>query len=310
MDVVMKFFVGFSLASVLGAKVVVAQTIETKVNQALQSVMSLGNQDKFVSDGQAVAIDRLGIRVKPVAGWEVETKHHSISLVMVEPAAEKVEFNKAIYRRNITVANAHKSSVPTEKVVEELHGSLIEKFGSIGGVSQFQILDTKRFDYKDKEDGILVYTGFLMNNEFMMMQAHVLLNGEKNQVLATYTDLAERFNEGEDFQKAWQTLSTIEVTGEPRPLYMDYVPHAVFGFLLLLLVVALRRMSSSKTRLFYESEGNRIYEDDSDSDHDFISAHSGMWNLGMTQSEGSSLATSAPRKARTRVSEQSFVTEF
>lgn len=225
---------------------------------ATVALMALAHATVLLADGgesvgplaQPIRIDRLGIAIAPPAGWEVKPSYFGLSLVLQEPKPEKItDYSKPVFQRNITVAVSHEASPIDEMEAKKLSEDLITRLGSQGGVENFRVSpEPKFFDYKAKNDGVILYSFFDIN-KIPLTQMHVLVAGEKNRVLLTYTDLSERFEENLD--PAWQSLMSIEIVGQ-APTRFEQVPiwlSIPVLILLVLLVLVWRRRRRMKKLL-------------------------------------------------------------
>lgn len=183
-------------------------------------------------------LTRLQAKITPPPGWESNQEIPGISLVMKEPASDKPSYDKPKYNRNITLLTLHQPSPIDGQRLESLKADLTKQFSSTSGVSDFQIIEAKLFDYRNKNDGILVYSSMKLG-EYSMVQMHVLVSGAEKQYLMTYTDLLERFNDPKDygFAAAWSSMVSLEVPGtapsrleQNRPIYLGALA-ALFVFL-------------------------------------------------------------------------------
>ena len=221
------FFLSFFLLNIAGlfsthvalGEEAGSDKIMNKVNSFVSNLVNSNSlPGTFISDGSEVSVDRLGVSITPPEGWEVVTDSPSISLIIQEPKSDKIVYDKAIFRRNITVAAVHKPAPIDERRAATLKEELLNSFGK-EGVQNFEVIEHKFFNYKSKDDGLIAYTSFTIG-EFAMMQMHVLLSGDSKQFLLTYTDLAERFSESTYFDQAWNTMATMTVSGQPPRRYL------------------------------------------------------------------------------------------
>ena len=214
----------------------------------------------FVSVGQPMSLDNLGLTVTPPKGWEVSTNTGSLSVVMREPRDPAPNYEKPKYQRNITMAAIHQASPIDEKRAADLCEQLIKTFSADSLVSNFQIQEHKFFNYRGQNDGLLVYST-LNIGEYPMMQMHVLVSGKDKQFLMTYTDLADQFNSPASFEGAWNSIVTAEVTGETPLRSAEYARYAatLAGFLMLGMVGLLLRRRANKVD--YASDADEYLED-------------------------------------------------
>jgi hypothetical protein len=235
---------------------------------------------KQISDGRPFEITDLGMQITPPAGWEMLTNSGSVSLVLQEPKAP-VEYDKTMYQRNITVAAAHRASPIDEKRAAELKEQLATSFGKDGLVSEFQVLEHKFFDYRGKNDGLLVYSSMKIGEE-PMMQMHILVSGGEKQFLLTYTDLAARFSDQNDkgFDTAWNSMVSIEVSGmTPSRIEGYYKYFALAGGMLFLgLTMFLLRRKASKQD--FDGEANALEESEGEAfSHSLMGTLAHGWKL-------------------------------
>lgn len=264
--------------------------------------------EKIVSDGSRFVVSEQEMAITPPAGWEVLTRSSGLSLIMQEPRVEAPSYTKPKYQRNITVATVQRPSPIDEQRAASLKEELTKTFGKPGMSSNFQIVEHKFFDYRGKKDGLVVYSSMQLG-EFQMMQMHVLISGEARQYVMTYTDLASEFAANNAaYEKAWNSMVSIDVVGKAPVRYMEYVPYGIAGgvaFLLFTAIGFLRRRSASRG---YAHDANEIYSDDgvvaSGNNSNAGFTVSGIWSLDADQD----LHLSQP--ARSHVSHISKAVEF
>lgn len=234
--------------------------------------------ENFISQGQAVQLELLGVSIVPPTGWEVSTNTGTLSVVMREQRNPIPDYEKAKYQRNITVAAMHRSSPIDEKRAAELKEEMIATFSKDSLVTDFTILEHKFFNYRGQNDGLLVYSS-LNIGEYPMMQMHVLVSGQEKQFLMSYTDLADQFQNQQAFEAAWNSMVSIEVTGK-TPLRMDeYARYGAVaaGFLMLGLVALLLRRRASKVD--YAGDADQYMEEGDDASPSMFATLAGGWRL-------------------------------
>jgi hypothetical protein len=265
------------LGAIFGAETALSD--ESKEKGTIDSVSE--ESGFFVSDGSEMAIEKLGIRITPPKDWEVITNNGAISLVMQEKRQGLRNYKEPTFQRNITVAAIHKPSPIDEMRAKKLKLELKENFGKDTLVSEFEVLEHKFFNYKGKNDGLLVYSS-LNIGEFPMMQMHVLLSGDNKQFLLTYTDLAKTFSETNagQFEQAWNTIISTEVTGTSPLRYQELIRYGSVAAGLLI-ILGLLGLSSKGKRDNYLRQADAMYsstEEQSD-DPELLSTMHGDWNL-------------------------------
>jgi hypothetical protein len=217
-----------------------------------------------IAEGRPWTAPEIGLTLTPPTGWQIQPGYRGKTLVLQPvPTQEKIkDSSKPIYNRNISVAVVHEARPIDEMEALTLRQKLAADFGQAAGVRDFQIIEHRFIDYRQKADGILLYTAFLLNG-FPMSQMHIFLSGSKNSTLLTYTDLADAFqNDEEAMATAWNAMLSTELVGTAPKRYEDLVYTGlalglmlVFGFLLVLL----RRLAAHK---MYEVEEEKLYRDD------------------------------------------------
>ena len=217
--------------------------------------------DTELSDGSALYLEKSKIWVTPPAGWEILKDRFGKALIMQEPKSEEIVYDKPTYQRNITVAIANEATPIDATTIATLKENLNESFGKYG--KDFSLAaEHELFDYRTKKDGVIIYS-FLKVNGFDLTQLHVYVSGKDQNVLSTYTDLTERFDAGgEDFAKAWNALTSIQVEGVPEPRFqrLIFIGGGIAGLIVLMIIVALLRHYLAKRS--YESEEDALFEDD------------------------------------------------
>jgi hypothetical protein len=226
---------------------------------------------KMLASGGSIEIKKLGVTITPPAGWEVITNAPNISLIMQEPADTKVVYDKPIYQRNITLAAAHAPEPIDEKRAIKLREQLMAKFGKDGMVKDFRIIEHRFFDYKGTKDGLLVFTQF-ETGEFPMMQMHMLVSGDSKQFLLSYTDLQERFSDQTSYDKAWATMTSINVTGVAPRRYERIGVVVGLAAMLIISMICFFSIRSRRERASFEIGADEL-ESDSDFEFDGLTAH-------------------------------------
>lgn len=295
-----------NVTSILVASTLVASVLFTQVaisaeaappsfpeNTASSMSAAPVEPESFVSDGSPYQDMEIGLTIYPPAGWEVQKKSLGMSLILQEPKQDtaKLEEGKTVYQRNITVLTLHDAVPIDEKEASNLKEKLAKDFGGAPGVQDFRVLDEhKFFDFKGKNDGLIVYTTF-KSGETPMAQMHVMISGAKNRFLMTYTDMASEFEKNEGaFQTAWKSMSTVDVNGEAPVRYEEYKEYGVIGGACLLALVLLLVVRRKKNQ----------YALDAEEDFD-ISVQSG---------EGSHVSQISPRRERKRAKKASSLSEL
>jgi hypothetical protein len=215
-----------------------------------------------IAEGRPWSSPEVGLTLTPPIGWQIQPNLMGKTLVM-QPVRkeEKIkDYSKPSYNRNVTVAVIHEARPIDETEALSLSKKLETDFGSAPGVREFQFLEHRFIDYRQKADAILLYTAFQLNG-FPMSQMHIFLSGSKKSALLTYTDLT----------LAWNAMLSTELEGTAPKRYEELVyTGSALGLVLVsgFLVVMLRRRSAHK---MYEVEEERLYRDDAGETEEFSS---------------------------------------
>jgi hypothetical protein len=240
------------LASVIGAT-------------TLPAAVALGAAElPEIAQGRSWTVPEVGLSMTPPIGWMIQPNHMGKTLVL-QPVRkeEKIkDYSKPTYNRNITVAVIHEARPIDETEALSLRNKLELDFGQAPGVRDFQVIEHRFIDYRQKADAILLYTAFLLNG-FPMSQMHIFLSGSKNSALLTYTDLADSFQNNEEAMTlAWNAMLSTELQGTAPKRYEDMLyTGSALGLILVsgFMVLMLRRRSAHK---MYEDAEERLYRDD------------------------------------------------
>lgn len=292
----LKVVTTLAAANLLLSQIALAADEAPKAPQAEASAPV--DPDKIIAkEGEAINMPELEFSITPPAGWEVTKKSAGMSLVMQEPGVdiETVKPGQTIFKRNITVVTTHAPMPIDEKQAQAFKEKLEKDFAKATGATNFQILDKhKFFDYRGKNDGLVIYTQFTAN-DVEMAQMHVLVSGSEKSYVLTYTDTADAFTKNEAaFQKAWATMSTIQVTGVAPKRYADVQLYGALASCLLLcasLGLFYRYRRASKAYAEFDHEG----EDTSAETSSVSTLTSAAWGFNTSAvSELSPLSEIAP----------------
>ncbi len=235
------------------------------IGLSLPSAIALGVDTAMkIADGRPWNVSEYGMNLTPPNGWQILPNYRGKTLVLQPvPKQEKIkDYSKPIYNRNITVAVMHQGRPIDEAEALTLRTKLELDFGQAPGVTEFQILEHRFIDYRQKADGILIYTSFRLNG-FPMSQMHIFLSGSKNSALLTYTDLADAFQANDEAMGlAWNAMLSTELNGVAPRRYEDviYIASGLgLFFVASCLVLILRRRSAHRR---YEGAEEDLYRDD------------------------------------------------
>lgn len=228
------------------------------------------NTEPLISNGNAVLVEDLGVQITPIAGWEVSHNKMGMSLVIQAPKATEVVYDKVTYRPNLTVVAIHDPTPIDELAAKDLKKKLAESIAKGAGVTQVVMDENHRFfDYRNKNDGLVIYSSFTFG-EAEMQQIHVIVSGEEKQFHLTYTDLASELQKDEVFNAAWSIMSSIEVTGD-APIRFEQLK--ILGAAALLSMLLFGFLLTFRKRRF-QNRLNDYANNDSESEDLFLSSES------------------------------------
>jgi hypothetical protein len=96
--------------------------------------------------------------------------------------------------------------------IEEIKTDISKMIARDPSLRDFTFTDQKLFDYKGKNDGIVLFSQLTVNN-FQMMQMQIVVSGEKKSYLMTYSDLAANFANPAAYDAAWKAMTSLTVPG-------------------------------------------------------------------------------------------------
>ncbi len=242
-------------------------TEQTEMTSTTSQVISSSLPENFVSDGQPLSFEKLGISIQPPVGWVVREGYgDGPSLIMEEPKREttKDDYGKTLYQSNITVSVAPEPAPIDDAKMEELSEKLVKRFSENALVTNYQITEKMLFDIDDKTKGIRVFAAFQLNG-VDMMHLHVFLSGEHRQFLLTYTDLSARFSaEDPRFETIWASMVSTTGMGTAPQRYEDLIKYSVIAGAVLLPLFLLVGLARRRRKINFD----RFDSEDHDSLHD------------------------------------------
>jgi hypothetical protein len=201
-------------------------------------------------------------------GWEVLPSSRGMTLVMQEPKKEVSEkdrdYSKPVFQRNMTVALIQRPSLMSSSRVNEFLSELKSKYTRDSLVKDFQILEHKLVDHREKSDALVVFTSMTIQ-DIQMMQVHLLASDAKRQYFISYTDLASEFSNNKSaYEAAWNSMFSLKLNSKPDPFYTPYIPYAVGAAVFSLVFFLFSWLKSRRISKQYHDEGDAIYNDDTD----------------------------------------------
>ena len=178
------------------------------------SIMPIENSGEEVSNGAPITLDN-GLSITPIAGWKIERKSLGMGLVMKEvlpQQSQSVDYSKPTFAKNITLTTLPEARPIDQIAIEEIKTEISKMFARDPSLRDFTFTDQKLFDYKGKNDGIVLFSQLTVNN-FQMMQMQIVVSGEKKSYLMTYSDLAANFANPAAYDAAWKSMTSLTVPG-------------------------------------------------------------------------------------------------
>ncbi len=180
-----------------------------------------GLSDKIeVSNGSRISLSP-DVSIAPIAGWQVERQSLGMSLVMKEILPEQrapIDYSKPLFQRNISMITVNKPKYIDSDSIAEIKSDITKMIARDPSLKDFTFTDAKLFDYKNKNDGVVLFSQLSANN-YSMMLMHVVVSGDQKSYMLTYTDLAANFSNPTHFDAAWKSMTSINVTGTPPKRY-------------------------------------------------------------------------------------------
>jgi len=207
-------------------------------------------QSDEISDGSTLDLGG-GLSITPIKGWKIERKSLGMTLLMREvpdsPQGE-IDYSKPTFNRNISVMTLPEATPIDSNSIEELKIKISKMIARDPSLTNFSFTEAKFFDYKNKNDGVVLFSQLTANN-FPMMQMQIVVSGEKKSYLLTYSDLASNFANPSTFESAWKTMTSVTVQGTAPKRYEKeiLVAGSVSGVaMILILPFFLARWRSSR----------------------------------------------------------------
>jgi len=178
------------------------------------SIMPVENSGEEISNGTAIKLDN-GASITPIAGWKIERKSLGMGLVMKEVLPQQpqtVDYSKPTFARNITLTTLPEARPIDQIAIEEIKTDISKMIARDPSLRDFTFTDQKLFDYKGKNDGVVLFSQLTVNN-FQMMQMQIVVSGEKKSYLITYSDLAANFANPAAYDAAWKSMTSLTVPG-------------------------------------------------------------------------------------------------
>ena len=254
---------------------------ETETKTAAEAAAAPAEPADEISNGSAIQLGE-GLAINGVPGWKIERRSLGMGLVMKEvltPQTAPIDYTKPIFTRNITLVTLPEARSIDQAAIEDVKADISKMIARESSLKDFMFTDVKLFDYKGKNDGMVLFSQLTVNG-FPMMQMQILVSGEKKSYLSTYSDLAANFATPATYDAAWKSMSSIAVEGiAPKRFEKEIMIGGTVlgGFLALILpFMFVRWMSARRIRALTEE---LQYDWDhgstkSDADYDLSDIHS------------------------------------
>lgn len=219
----------------------VAISAETEASSETDPVSLQSNTpEQEISNGSPIKIAD-GVTMIPIQGWRIERKAMGMSLVMKEVLPQETnarpDYSKPIFARNITVLGLNGARHIDTDAIGEIKTEITKMISRDPSLKDFIFTDARLFDYKAKNDGIVLFSQLTVNN-FQMMQMQILVSGESKAYLLTYSDLASSFSNPATFEAAWKSMTSISVSGAaPKRFEKELILAGLVGGSLLALLL-------------------------------------------------------------------------
>jgi hypothetical protein len=209
------------------------------------------SRSEEIADGSNIELTP-GLSLTPIKGWLLERKAGGMTLVMKEvlptTGATPTDYSKPLFARNISVMTLSKARPIDAKSIDELKGEIGKMIMRDSYLSDFAFTEAKLFDYKGKNDGVVLFSQLTVNN-YQMMQMQIVVSGGEKSYLLTYSDLASNFANPATFDAAWKSMTSINVTGiAPKRYHKEMLLGGALsgGFLALVVPFFLIRWRSTR----------------------------------------------------------------
>lgn len=219
----------------------VAISAESEIPSETNTVSTKTNaSEQEISNGSPIQIAD-GVIVTPIQGWQIERKAMGMSLVMKEVLPQEKnaqpDYSKPIFARNITVLGLNGARHIDADAISEVKAEISKMISRDPSLKDFTFTDARLFDYKAKNDGIVLFSQLTVNN-FQMMQMQILVSGESKAYLLTYSDLAASFSNPSTFEAAWKSMTSISVPGTaPKRFEKELILGSLVGGSLLAILL-------------------------------------------------------------------------
>lgn len=209
-----------------------------------------------VSDGSRMKHPERGISMVPPSGWKVRSDMPGSTFFLKAPPGPAMS-----YPRNISVIRFPGPSYADQSAAEKMTKFLVENFPTASAsIANYALRNFQKVQTTDKRDAILIYADFQDKGE-RMMQANVMVSGQDEHYLISYTDRAAHFEDdtlsAQFFNEPWSTLMSVELTTPaPVPTLDQWPMFVAIGVSLVMLVLGMSWFRRRRSQKLYESYSN------------------------------------------------------
>lgn len=248
---------------------------ETNTTQESNTIESqpVKTGDSFKSEGQSIFVETLDLHFQTIKDWDVRVGNNSVMMKEILPQdidPSKTVYDVPVYNKNVQIVVLNKALPLDEKRAIEVSNYLKEQVGNNPSIRGFQIDEMKFVDVHGKKDAVLYYTS-MQHKDIKMRQMVILYGGANQQVIATYSDLADAFEkDSQSLDAAWNSMTNVALEGKSPSRYAaayTYGPFAVGTFLILILLGAFKSASEKRA---IKSADSDIFDEDEDLNQDQI----------------------------------------
>ncbi len=206
-----------------------------------------------------ISVAEYDFGIKAPAGWNVRRNYRGKTLVLEDPLRSSRHGFE--YSRNITVAIRQEVKPIDTLEAQDLSRKILREMGE--GVSDFEIIEARIIDYRQKKDAILVFTSFRQGT-VPMRQMHVFTSGSSNSVLISYTDMQDLFEAEGGLDQAWGSMMSAQLQGH-APERFDGLIYSGSGLAFLMTAAFLsKQLRRRKSKIDLMAEEDSMFEEDDD----------------------------------------------
>ncbi len=227
-------------------------------NKATSSAGDTSQEIVASADGR-IQVGSSGFSMMPPAGWKVRNNVPGLSLVL-----EAREEKSMKYRSTIQVRVADGPRYLDSVGIADFQEEITDKLGREGGsLRDFTVRNSELVKTDEGREALLVYTGFNMNG-VDLLQAHLMISNENQNVVITYTDLSDKFDSNAadaPLGIAWAAMTTAQVPGKNPERFAGPIQIAALAGLLIVFIAVLLTIRNALARKAYVRAGTGAESD-------------------------------------------------